>query len=299
MQTPHSGFFYIQQVAEITELSKQLIRKWEDRYEIIHPTRLDNGYRVYSEQDVNILLTVKSLIEQGHTVKQAATLLKDGIVQPLTEQNAANVDYAAETNLYVRQLLQKGSQCKEAELNQLLHQTYHLFGLKEFLNSVIVPFLKEVGNRWETGEWSEYQEALSSTLVRDFLVQIRRNFQINQDAPLVVGACLPSEHHEVPVHILLLEAMVRGWKTFFIGFSPAPGSIQAIVERLNPKKVILSASTLLPFQHYPTLLEELDEFARKHPETEFYLGGTGSMLYCDDLAPKHLKLTNDINEVFR
>lgn len=34
--------YSIQQVAEMTGLSKQAIRKWEDRYGIIIPQRLDN-----------------------------------------------------------------------------------------------------------------------------------------------------------------------------------------------------------------------------------------------------------------
>lgn len=299
MQTPQSGTFYIQQVAEMTELSKQLIRKWEDRYEVIRPTRLENGYRIYSEQDVNVLLTVKGLIEQGHSAKQAAELIKDGTVLPISVQRTPTAfGQETETNLYVRQLLQKGALCKEAELTQILYQSYHMLGLRVFLNNVIIPFLKEVGDKWESGEWSEYQEALSSTLVRDYLVQIRRNFQVNENAPLLVGACLPNEHHEVPVHILLLEALLRGWRTFFIGFSPAPGSIQSIVEQLKPKKVLLSATTLLPFQQNASLLSELDEFAGKYPEIEFYLGGAGSMRHCKDVTLNHINITSSIEDVF-
>ena len=42
-----------------------------------YPTeRLDNGYRIYSDKDINTLLTVKALAEQGHSIKQAAILVK-------------------------------------------------------------------------------------------------------------------------------------------------------------------------------------------------------------------------------
>lgn len=64
--------YFIKQVSEITGLSKLVIRKWEERYQIVIPKRLDNGYRVYTEADVTKILSVKDLTDQGYSVKQAA-----------------------------------------------------------------------------------------------------------------------------------------------------------------------------------------------------------------------------------
>jgi MerR family transcriptional regulator, light-induced transcriptional regulator len=68
--------YNIQQVSNITGLSKQVIRKWEERYQVIQPQRLDNGYRIYSANELNILLKMKSLIEMGQTAKQAVMYIK-------------------------------------------------------------------------------------------------------------------------------------------------------------------------------------------------------------------------------
>ena len=83
-QSSLKGAYYIQQVADITGISKQVIRKWEERYQLIQPTRLDNGYRIYSDKDINTLLTVKALAEQGHSIKQAALLAKEWRTYPST-----------------------------------------------------------------------------------------------------------------------------------------------------------------------------------------------------------------------
>ena len=68
--------YSIQQVSDMTGVSKQLIRKWEDRYDLVHPQRLDNGYRMYSLNEVNIIKAVTKLIEQGNSVKQAASIIQ-------------------------------------------------------------------------------------------------------------------------------------------------------------------------------------------------------------------------------
>lgn len=58
----------------------------------------------------------------------------------------------------------------------------------------------------------------------------------------------PYERHEIPLHILLLQVMMKGRKTIVVGASPAPGSIELLVQKLKPSKVLLSATTTVPFE---------------------------------------------------
>lgn len=293
--------YSIQQVSDITGLSKQVIRKWEERYGIVNPKRLDNGYRIYSHKEVNILLYVKSLVEKGQTVKQAALHVnKDEMLPSLKSDQKFISDKQPEIlNEHVLSMLYEGSLCHEENMNRILQHTYYLYGLETFLESIVIPFLQEVGNRWEDGRWGEWQEALSSLVVRDFLVQLRRNFQFNENAPLMLGACLPEERHEIPLHIIILKSMLKGWRTVIVGPSPAPYAIQSTVKQLNPKKVILSAVTTLPFEENVPLLKELDEFAAEHRHIDFYLGGPGVMTVINQNPLQHIKVTNNIEDIFK
>lgn len=286
---PMDKHYYIQQVAKITGLSKQVIRKWEERHNIIQPKRLDNGYRIYSEDEINTLLTIKTLTAEGHSIKQAS-LLATSQVQQKNEQ-------LEQMNHYVLKLLQSGTDCNEDTINLMLQQAYNQLGLEKLIKLVIIPFLKEVGRRWEKGEWSEFQESLSSLAVRDFLVQIRRNFQYKSNAPLILGACLPYEHHEIPIHLILLQSMLKGWRTILIGASPAPGSIESFVKKFKPKKVFLSAMTTIPFETDPQLLKNLDEFAANYENINFHLGGDGAIEFTKNIKLKAIHVTNSIDEI--
>lgn len=293
------GQFGIQQVSTITGLSKQVIRKWEERYGIVRPQRLENGYRVYRQQDIKTLLKVKKLSKQGYSLKEAALLVQEAGEEPLPPLPKRETAAYDKWDGYIFELLEKGSRCDEVGLNLILKQTYHQLGLERFLNQVAVPFLKEVGRKWESKEWNEYQEAVSSMVLRDFLVQIRRNYPYREGAPFVLGACLPYEQHEVPVHLILLRFMMAGWKTQLVGTSPAPGAIESLVSTLKPDVVLLSATTTIPFEADPQLLERLDEFAAKHPESRFYLGGQGALSYPFDEGPKHIRVTDSLEEILR
>lgn len=299
VQSAEKGIFTIQQVSDMTGLSKQVIRKWEERYGIIEPKRMKNGYRIYSQQDVKTLLKIKLLSEQGHSLKQAAILVKEVEEEPEVPIQKGKSTHYEQWNEYVFQLLEKGSHCDEIELNLILKQAYHHVGLESFLTNIVVPFLKEVGRKWENHEWDEYQESVSSLVVRDFLVQIRRNYQYRENAPFVLGACLPNEHHEVPLHLILLRFMMKGWKTQLIGASPAPGAIESLVSKLKPDVVLLSASTTIPFETDPQLMKRLDEFAEEQNDIAFYLGGQGAVTYLSDYKPRAIRVTNSIEDILQ
>ncbi|MFS0821138.1 MerR family transcriptional regulator [Bacillus sp. 1P02SD] len=298
-QSDEKGLFTIQQVADMTGLSKQVIRKWEERYGIIQPKRLENGYRIYSQHDVKMLLKIKLLSEQGHSLKQAALLVKEFTEDPEVPIQVGKSPNYEQWNEYVLQLLEKGSHCDEIELTYILKQAYHHVGLERFLTNIVVPFLKEVGNKWENHEWDEYQESVSSLVVRDFLVQIRRNYQYRDDAPFVLGACLPYEHHEVPLHLTLLQFMMKGWKTQLIGASPAPGAIESLVSKLKPDVVLLSATTTIPFETDSQLLESMEQFAEKQKDIAFYLGGQGAVTYLATYKPRAIIVTNSIEDILK
>ncbi|MFD1927256.1 MerR family transcriptional regulator [Sporosarcina siberiensis] len=289
--------YSIQQVSDMTGLSKQVIRKWEERHEIVQPKRLDNGYRTYSKKDVNVLLSVKTLADQGLSIKQAATLViqENANVEKTIKQ--VPIQQIDDLNNHVFQLIEKGTHCDEVEINLVLQQAFHQHGLSNFLTSVVVPFLQEIGKRWEKGEWDAFQESISSMVVRDFLVQIRRNFKYRENAPLVLGACLPNEQHEIPVQILLLQLMQLGWRTLLVGSSPAPGSLESIVDKLKPVKVLLSASTTIPFEMNPLLLKEIDDFAYKNKHIDICLGGYGAVSYSKGQTLKALRIVQSIEDV--
>ncbi|WP_456276573.1 MerR family transcriptional regulator [Bacillus sp. AK128] len=294
--------YFIQQVSEITGLSKLVIRKWEERYQIVSPKRLDNGYRVYTEADVNKILSVKGLTEKGYSVKQAALIIDNIETKPeptLVTPDRQTKSQPPATNDYVMELIKEGTSCHEAGMNYIFQQAYHEKGIEYFIHSVAFPFLLEIGNRWGTGEWEEYQEAIASMTLRDFLIELRRNFIVRTEAPTLLGACLPYEKHEIPVMLILLQAMVKGWKTMLIGASPAQGSIENTVQKLLPDRVILSATTTTPFEQDPNALLKLDQFAGTCKKTDFYLGGPGAVEYMSNSNMKleYITLSRSLNQL--
>lgn len=290
MKTNQEQGLLVKEVSELTGLSRQVIRKWEDRYGVVCPKRHENGYRLYTFEDVGTLLKICDLKEQGHTLKDAVEILRS---QKVSDRSVSKEPLSKD----VLELLEKGASYDEAGLLLLLKQAHHRYGLENFLRNTIQPFMFEIGSLWARGEWDESQETITSLVIRDFLVQIRRNFDLREGAPIILGSCLPNETHEIPLHIILLQAMMNGWQTIAAGPSPKLSSIEYLVQRLKPQKLLLSVTTTLPFQRDPQLFEKLEGIASRHPETEFFIGGRGVFNHEIFLVPERIRIAYSIDDV--
>ncbi len=290
MEELQGRYYYIKEVAGLTGLSEQLIRKWENRYHVIQPQRLDNGYRLYTFDDLSTLKELKALRDQGKSMKQA-------IHSVVAEKSSTYTLRSVEKSPNVEKMIEKGTIYDEKGLEFLLQQSHHQYGLDLFLQNTVQPFLEEIGGLWENGEWDESQETVSSLVVKDFLTQIGRNFNHNLEAPHAVGFCLPGELHEIPLQILLLQLQVKGWRTTRVGASPKFSSIERLIEHMRPQKVLFSASTGIPFQQDENLLEKLDQLAERYMYTSFYIGGRGVYNYKSIVNLKHMDISFTIEDI--
>lgn len=280
--------YSIQQIADLTGLSKQLIRKWEDRYQIIQPKRLPNGYRVYTNSELQILTAISELTNSGLTVSQA--------IERYTKKQLTNKQN--ETLSIHQALIRAGTIGDEQQLLHLLEYAHHKFGVEKLLEQIVVPFLQEVGQLWCERAWGEYQEAISSQTVRDFLANIRRHYFVQADAPLVLGSCLPGERHEIPMQILLIQCMLRGYQTMMLGPSPAPTAIQSTIALKKPKMVLLTGSTQIAFTEQAQSIHMLEKLAQAHENIQFYIGGAGAEKYYDQFGLQALKLAHTTSDIF-
>ena len=76
-QIPDKLYFKIGEVSAITGLPTYVLRFWETQFIKIKPKRTSSGQRVYRKIDVEMVLTIKSLLhEKKFTIKGAIQHLK-------------------------------------------------------------------------------------------------------------------------------------------------------------------------------------------------------------------------------
>lgn len=68
-----SGPYRIGAVSALSGLPSNTIRTWERRYQAVEPERTEAGGRLYNDADVERLIALRRLTEQGHNISELAS----------------------------------------------------------------------------------------------------------------------------------------------------------------------------------------------------------------------------------
>lgn len=112
--------------------------------------------------------------------------------------------------------------------------------LEDALTSVVLPYLKGVGDRWEAGTIGVGQEHLASNVIRSRLSSVMHT-QAREHGPLAVLACMPKGHHEFGLTAAALALSQLGWRTCYLGANTPIAELVRACGRLQPDAVLLSA----------------------------------------------------------
>ena len=213
-----------------TGVPSDTIRKWEQRYGVLHPERTPGGQRRYSELDVARVEWLKERIHEGYRIGEAAALLGGGdqVARTVEELRTGIVDATIASDVDA--------------LGQLVDQTLTLSTLDESFVQVLAPALVEVGERWASGAVSVAQEHLASSTVRAALQKLLSDQRADVHGTAVL-ACAPGERHEIG--LLMLAVMLRsdGWQVAYLGADTPFADAVALADRLDATALCFSAAS--------------------------------------------------------
>lgn len=229
------GTIRIGELARRTGVSPELLRAWEQRYGLLQPTRSSGGFRLYSVADQTRVLRMTRLIADGMSAAEAARLAVTGDqVQPAIESPV--VDQLAEK---LRTALDGFDGAgAHAAFDQLLAS----ISLDVVLADVVLPYLRDLGDRWAAGRASVAQEHFASNLVRGRLLAMARDWDTG-DGPSLLLACLPGEAHDLGLIVFGILAARRGWRVTFLGADTPIDTLYTSVRKIRPSLTVLATTT--------------------------------------------------------
>jgi len=153
----------------------------------------------------------------------------------------------------------------QAVLDSLLSMTT----LDIVIAEVVLPYLHELGERWERGEVSVAQEHFASAVLRGRLLGLARGWG-RGFGPRALLACLPGEQHDLGLIAFGLALRARGWRIAYLGGDMPIESVSGAAHAVDPAFVVLSAVDPESFRRFSA---ELRALAREHRTC---IGGAGA-----------------------
>jgi DNA-binding transcriptional MerR regulator len=220
----------IGELSRRTGVKPDLLRAWERRYGLLEPQRTSGGFRLYPLTDVDRIEAMQAHLARGLSAAEAARLALENEPSPVASSIAALLDE------FRRALDGYDEPAAQAALDRMLAA----FTLETVLREAVLPYLNELGERWERGEASVAQEHFASSVIRGRLLGLARGWG-SGSGPLAVLACPPGEEHDLGLLSLGVVLRARGWRVAYLGPDTPMETLAEAVDRLGAHCIVLSA----------------------------------------------------------
>jgi MerR family transcriptional regulator, light-induced transcriptional regulator len=217
-------------LAQRTGVAPDTLRKWEQRYRILQPTRTAGGQRRYSERDVARVEWLRARLEEGYRIGEAASLLGTVGVEP-----------ARSPREHLKVIVDALEAADTTQIGIRLDQAFALLGVDDTLDAVVRPLLETVGERWADGRLTVAEEHLVSEAVRSRLGHLLGDAGGGVRGVAVL-TCAPGEKHELGLMMTAIALRRDGWKIAYLGADTPLRDAAALSERLGARILGISVA---------------------------------------------------------
>ncbi len=324
--------YNIKAVARLTGVPADTLRRWESRYNVIVPQRTGSGYRLYSQRDVDIILWLKSKLEEGLSISSACEMLRhmggdpaelphdsspaDGPLASQTRSHAPMSFSQQPPDAPVRsfdvlraELFDAFKYVDESKAGEILSEALSLYSVEDVCMQMMQPVLVQIGEAWLADEISVAVEHFASAFVRARLENLFHNSPYNSYGSFAIVACAPDELHELGAMLLSLFLRRSGFRVVYLGQNVPLDSLMGMVHALKPDVVCISSTRSETASSLYNLRKRLDEMEQREGKAPLLAYGgrvfnhfphiTGSLggLYLGEDAPMAVrKLTEELRE---
>lgn len=237
-----AGAVRIGELSRRVGVSGHVLRAWESRYGLLHPSRSTGGYRLYSAVDERRVRRMKELIANGISAAEAAR----AVLAEEPTQAAGDLTAPGDVRSAADELSDALNSFDEPRAQAALDRLLSELSLPTVLREIVLPYLHELGERWEQGRATVSQEHFASQLLRGRLAGLARGWGAGT-GPRALLACPPGELHDLPLMMFGIALNRLGWRVTYLGSDTPMSELLSAVAATEPEVVVLSAVTASRF----------------------------------------------------
>lgn len=278
-----SAPYKMRTIARLTDLSPALLRAWERRHALLKPMRGPGGHRLYTEDDLQVLLRVKDLIGQGRSIGEIATVGRGKLLDQSAARKPVEVAPLPKAGPELRRELDRWTQgivdgalaLDSGAVNRSLDEAFARVDAETAIFEVMQPASVNLGELWAQGKCSVAAEHLATGV---FVHRLRKLLEAAEPrrspyAP-VIAACFPDEYHQLGALMLSYLLARNGVRVSFLGAALPLEDLAGACDVVRPAAVLLSVTRR---EIYKAYRKPLLAVLRNRGKAERYIvGGQGA-----------------------
>jgi DNA-binding transcriptional MerR regulator len=225
--------FTIKNLEHLSGIKAHTIRIWEKRYNLFEPQRTDTNIRMYDLENLQKLLNVTLLYNNGYKISKIAQFSPQEVtinVHNLTINKNAD-DWSI--GLFKLAMINFDQRLFTKTFNELLEQ----YSFREVFKNVFIPLMNELGVLWQTNSISPSHEHFITSLIKQKIHSICEELHtrdIRRNDRRFVLYLPDNEIHELGLLYLQYEVLNNGFQCVFLGQSVPIESLKNLVDIGEP-----------------------------------------------------------------
>lgn len=279
--------------AELTGVPRETLRKWEQRYGVVTPIRTDGNYRLYDDEAVRRIATMRDLVDAGwaprdaarHVIEQSVATSVSGTVAGTVsggvvtdpDATATDVNGAPESDgeggngsphSELDELVGASLAFDQVRVEHLLDKAFAEADPAVTVDQWLLPSLARLGEAWRRGAVSIAGEHfVTGAVVRRLAQEFQQLPHAPAGAPRVIVGLARGSRHELGVLAFATVLRGHGVDVTYLGADLPVESWVDTVRTLAPAAVVIGAPTA---EDLPAVREAVQAIAA---HTEVFLGG--------------------------
>ncbi len=188
----------IHEASRLVGVPAPTLRAWERRYGVPATPRSEGGHRRYSQEALHELRLMRDEVARGRRASDAARSVR------------RLLDQSGDARGFVDALLDASDRLDPEQVRLVLDDSVAALTLDVTIDSVLMPAMRQVGLRWETGRCDVAQEHMTTEAVRGWLSRMASFAPAPATEQPVVLACGPRDLHTLGVEALAVLLAYRG-----------------------------------------------------------------------------------------
>jgi len=221
-----------------TGISADLIRAWERRYDLLRPSRTDGGFRLYSVDDISRLRLMQHYLGRGLPAAQAAGLVHRVQTAAIDANPGIPPGDVRKALGVLRDSLERFD---DAPADRILERLLGIFAPGAVLRDVVLPYLRQLGERWACGDASIAQEHFASSFLEGWLLSMARGWSRSGPHRAVL-ACVPGERHSLGLIAFGIVLRDLGWRVTYLGADAPVTAVQHAADAVDADTVVLACA---------------------------------------------------------
>jgi DNA-binding transcriptional MerR regulator/methylmalonyl-CoA mutase cobalamin-binding subunit len=239
--------YTIKQASRLTGVSEASLRAWERRYGVVVPHRNGSGYRLYDEQALSAVATMRRLVDDGWSPAEAAEAVRNGTVSTVPDEvgggeTADRADQVDELS-YTERFLSSAARMDAAGIEETLDGGFALGSFEHVVDSWLFPTLAALGEGWARGEIDVAGEHAASHAVHRRLSAAFDAAGSRSHGPAVVVGLPSGSQHDLGALAFATAIRRRGFDVLYLGADVPVSSWEAAVRGREARAAVLSVVT--------------------------------------------------------